>query len=436
MMTHSESDRNKPWFERFCTVGRFFLSRVQQDRILENASNLTLTTVMALVPLLAVVLSLLTSFPLFQEFSDALQTFLIKNLLPDDISDTIMQHLNEFATQASKLTAIGSSFLVVTSVLLVMSIDSVLNQIWHVNRPRTLVHRVVVYWGVISLGPIIVGASLWISAYLAKKSMGFLGDIPNLFGVSLSFLPFLLTCTGFAFLFMLVPQRHVGFKDAAIGGAVTAIILEAVKLGLTYYVTQFPTYKVIYGAFSTLPVFLVWLYSSWLAVLIGALIAANLPVIRTGRLGSESIAGSAFIDALAMLEKLEESRNQQPPGASTESLLNSTGVRYEALINILFILEDLDLIARIEGVGVERWVLICDPAVAKLAPLFDRLTINRSALMLDVRPELRLAICQLIDSTGDPALADVRLRHDKLGIEPLQSEHSRMVVEKQNVKSQ
>jgi membrane protein len=367
------------------------------------------------------VLSLFTSFPLFQEFSDALQTFLIKNLLPADISDTIMQHLHEFATQASKLTAIGSSFLIVTSVLLVMSIDSGLNQIWHVSRPRTLAHRVVVYWGVISLGPIIVGASLWISAYLAKKSMGFLGDIPNFFGLSLSFLPFALTCIGFAFLFMLVPHRHVGFKDASIGGAVTAIILEAVKLGLTYYVTQFPTYKMIYGAFSTLPVFLVWLYSSWLAVLIGALIAANLPVIRTGRFESESAAGSAFIEALAVLETLAGSRQMQPPGASTETLMNGVKVRYETLIDILHTLEDLDLITRIDGKGGERWVLICDTVTAKLSPLFDRLAIDRSALAMDLRPELRSAISQLISLSGDPTLADVRLRHDKSVIEPLQS---------------
>ncbi len=421
MMKRSESDHNKRRLNRLVTIGRFFLLRVQQDRILENASNLTLTTVMALVPLLAVVLSLFTSFPLFQEFSDALQTFLIKNLLPADISDTIMQHLHEFATQASKLTAIGSSFLIVTSVLLVMSIDSGLNQIWHVSRPRTLAHRVVVYWGVISLGPIIVGASLWISAYLAKKSMGFLGDIPNFFGLSLSFLPFALTCIGFAFLFMLVPHMHVGFKDASIGGAVTAIILEAVKLGLTYYVTQFPTYKMIYGAFSTLPVFLVWLYSSWLAVLIGALIAANLPVIRTGRFESESAAGSAFIEALAVLETLAGSRQMQPPGASTETLMNGVKVRYETLIDILHTLEDLDLITRIDGKGGERWVLICDTVTAKLSPLFDRLAIDRSALAMDLRPELRSAISQLISLSGDPTLADVRLRHDKSVIEPLQS---------------
>ena len=414
----------------------FLYRRAQQDRILESASSLTLSTVMALVPLLAVVLSLFTSFPLFQEFSDALQTFLIQNLLPDDISETIMQHLNEFATQASRLTAIGSSFLILTSVLLVMSVDSVLNQIWHVNRARSFTQRVIVYWGVISLGPIIVGASLWLSAYIAQKSIGLFGEIPNLFGMSLSLLPFALTCVGFTLLFMIVPHRHVSLSNAIIGGVITTVILEAVKLGLAYYIKQFPTYKIIYGAFSTLPVFLIWLYTSWLGVLIGATVAANLPVILSKKYQSQTVTGSVFIDSLQILDALQHCQQQQPAGATIRSLLRTTRVDSERLDEILQLLETLNYVTHQQQASGERWFLVCDPKVTPIGPVFDRLVIDRRRNDLDKSPQLRTALAQMLAGANEPTLADVQLRHDNQSDDPLQSGYSSMVEENQHAKSQ
>lgn len=405
--------QNETFLSKAQALTRFLWICANQDRIVQRASSLTFTTGLAIVPLLAVGLSLFTAFPLFQEFSSSLQTFLINNLMPTDISDSIMKYLNEFAAQASKLTAIGSLFLVLTSILLVMSIDSALNDIWHVNRPRGLTQRIMVYWAVISLGPIIVGASLWTSTYVAQKSLGLLSGIPGMVKLSLSILPFFMTSVGFALLFLIVPNRSVRYRDALIGGAITSLILEAMKSGVTYYVSQFSTYKVIYGAFSTLPVFLIWLYTSWLAVLIGAMVAANLPLIRLGRLETEAAPGSAMLNALNTLAVLEDARSGQVPGYSLEELIVHTRVDYESLTRLLPILEMLGYVARVNGSENDRWLLACDPQTAKIGPLFDRLAIDRQQLGLKEQPILRTALSDLLALKAEPTLADVRLHHDK-----------------------
>jgi membrane protein len=391
----------------------FFLAIAKQDQISARASSLTFTTGLAIVPLLAVGLSLFTAFPLFHVFSDALQAFLVNNLMPSDISDSIMQYLNEFALQASKLTAIGGLFLLLTSLLLVMAIDSALNKIWHVNRARPLAQRMIIYWAVISLGPILIGASLWTSAYFAHKSAGLLADMPDIVEFSLKCLPVVMTSLGFTLLFIIVPNRSVEVRDALVGGASTAVVLEVIKLALTYYVSQFSTYKVIYGAFSTVPVFLIWLYASWVAVLLGAMIAANLPLLRLGRLEVTQKPGAALLDAVQTLHLLADARGRAPSGHTVTEIIALTQIDYETLVTILPQLEELGYVARTNSSTKERWLLACDPVGAKLGPLFDRFAIDRQHFELATHPELLLALATLLAGTESPTLENVRSPHDK-----------------------
>lgn len=186
-----------------------------------------------------------------------------------------MDYLNQFARQASRLTAIGGGFLLVTSLLLIMTIDKAFNDIWHVTRQRPLPQRALVYWAVITLGPVVAGASLWATSFVARESLGLVRDVPEVVSVAISFIPLVLTGLGFAALFVVVPNRQVLWRDALIGGCVTAVALEVMKSAFAYYLTRFPTYTVIYGAFATLPIFLLWIYLSWLAVLLGATLAAS-----------------------------------------------------------------------------------------------------------------------------------------------------------------
>jgi membrane protein len=399
----------------------FIWSRFGQEKIIQLASSLTFSTVLAIVPLLAVVLSLFTAFPLFKEYSDALQDFMINSLMPPAISDNIMKYLNEFATQASRLTAIGGGFLILTVMLLIMSVESALSDIWHVSRQRPISQRLLVYWALISVGPILTGASLWTTAFLARESLGLVGDVPALLELTLQFIPFVLSGLGFAAIFAIVPNCKVRGRDALAGGFLTAVILEGMKQGFAYYISQFSTYTVIYGAFAALPVFLIWVYLSWLGILLGALWAANIPAIRINRIELETHPGAALIESILLMQALDHARDATPPGCPSTELMHALRIRSDTITELLQTLTELGMVANTQSQGQDRWVLACNPATKSLGPLFDRLAIDRHALLRLNQPELTAAITALIDQKTNPTLANVLLRHDNLHIEPLQS---------------
>lgn len=399
----------------------FIWSRFGQEKIIQLASSLTFSTVLAIVPLLAVVLSLFTAFPLFKEYSDALQDFMINSLMPPAISDNIMKYLNEFATQASRLTAIGGGFLILTVMLLIMSVESALNDIWHVSRQRPFSQRLLVYWALISVGPILTGASLWTTAFLARESLGRVENVPVLLELTLQFIPFILSALGFAAIFAIVPNCKVRGRDALAGGFLTSVILEGMKQGFAYYISQFSTYTVIYGAFAALPVFLIWVYLSWLGILLGALWAANIPAIRINRIEHESHPGAALIESILLMQSLDHARDATPPGCTSTELMHALRIRSDTITELLQTLTELGMVANTQSQGQDRWVLACNPATKSLGPLFDRLAIDRHILMRLKQPELSAAINALIDHKTNPTLANVLLHHDNLHIEPLQS---------------
>ena len=226
-------------------IARYALHRAAEKNLTQVASSLTFTTVLSMVPLLAVVLSLFTAFPLFHEFRRALEEFLTGNLMPPSVSDSVMVYLNDFAAKASSLTAVGSLFLIVTSVMLIKTIDEAFNSIWHVERQSPMTQRILVYWAIISLGPILTGASLWATSLLARESLGYIGELPEALRLLLSFVPLLATGLGFTGLFVVVPNRRVLWRDALIGGLGTAIVLEIMREGFTLYLAKFPSYTLI-----------------------------------------------------------------------------------------------------------------------------------------------------------------------------------------------
>ena len=354
--------------------------RANEEKLLQVASSLTFTTVLAIVPMLAVVLSLFTAFPVFQEFRIALEHFLSTSLMPPSVSDNIMEYLNQFARQASRLTAIGGAFLLVTSVLLIMTIDTAFNDIWHVTRQRPLQQRALVYWAVITLGPVVAGASLWATSFVARESLGLVKDVPEAVSVLVSFIPVVLTALGFAALFVVVPNRKVLWRDALIGGCVTAVALEVMKSGFAYYLTRFPTYTVIYGAFATLPIFLLWIYLSWLAVLLGATLAASAPLIRLGRWEINRYPGAAFVDALDALRALRRNQTAGGAGLPSSSLAARLRLHQDELLAVLEELSDMGLATRTQN---DHWVLTCDARETSLAPVVDHFLIDRS------RPRVR-----------------------------------------------
>ncbi|ANN78561.1 YihY family inner membrane protein [Bordetella flabilis] len=385
------------WANRVAKVLRFAAHRAGEEQLLQVASSLTFTTVLAIVPMLAVVLSLFTAFPVFQEFRIALEDFLTHSLMPPAVSDNIMNYLNQFARQASRLTAIGGGLLLITSILLIMTIDKTFNDIWHVARQRPVSQRALVYWAVLTLGPVVAGASLWATSFLARESLGLVRDVPDVVGLAVSFIPLLLTGLGFAALFVVVPNRRVAWRDALAGGFGTAIVLELMKSAFAYYLTRFPTYTVIYGAFATLPIFLLWIYLSWLAVLFGATVAASLPMIRVGRWDINRDPGAAFVDAVEVLRCLYRNMGTGgPAGRSTSRLAVDLHLHHDELNAVLEALAELGMVARTQE---QRWILACDPRRASLGPLFDRFLLDRSQRRVRDTPEI-LRLAQAILAAG------------------------------------
>src|SRR5699024_8977573 len=202
------------------------LAHLTQRNLTQTASSLTFTSILAMVPLLTVVLSIFTAFPIFQDFQVSLEEFLTSKLMPDAVSTNVMDYLNQFASKAASLTAIGSIFLFVTSVMLMSTIDQAFNDIWLVSEQRSLGHRILVYCAVITRRPLVSGASLWASSVMVSASLGYVEGLPFFASFILTVVPILLTALAFAALYVYVPNRKVFWRDALIGGQVTSIVLE------------------------------------------------------------------------------------------------------------------------------------------------------------------------------------------------------------------
>jgi membrane protein len=250
--------------------------RLFEDRLTQAAGSLTYTTLLAIVPLLAVALAFTTAFPAFDRAIEALRDYVNKNFLPEarGVHLAVLQ-LNEFAAGARKLTGVGLAVLGVTAVMLMLSIDDILNRLFRVERKRSLAQRVAMYWAVLTLGPLLIGAGLSMTSALAASSFGIL-QLDRIAQTLLRVLPFLLTWTALAALYILVPNRKVPLMSALAGSLLAGIAFELAKRGFAVFVSGFPTYTLIYGAFAGLLIFLIWVYVSWLIVLVGATFTATL----------------------------------------------------------------------------------------------------------------------------------------------------------------
>jgi membrane protein len=251
--------------------------RLFEERLTQAAGSLTYTTLLSIVPLLAVALALSTAFPAFDRVTDELRNYVIKNFLPETKAvQLFVAQRNSLAAGARRLTGVGIAALVVTSVMLMLTVDDLLNRIFRVERKRSLAQRIAMYWTVLTLGPLLIGAGLSMTSALAASSYGVLkfGEAMELL---LRIVPFLLTWAALTALYVLVPNRPVPLAAAAAGGLLAGVAFELAKRGFAYFlVSGFSTYALLYGAFAALLVFLIWVYVSWLIALVGATFTATL----------------------------------------------------------------------------------------------------------------------------------------------------------------
>ncbi len=291
-------------------LGRFLgytVRRFSADGCPLKAGRLSYVSLLAVVPLIAIGLALLAGFPAFESWRDQVQDFLV-TVLVADAGDEARKQLALFVANASRMTGLGLAFLALTAILLMAHINAALNAIWRVAEPRPLAQRIAVYWAVLTLGPLLIGASLSVSGYAFAAAAWFGVETGASRLVDLSWMLSVgFAAAGFAFLYFLVPNRAVQVWHALVGGVVAALLFDLLKRGFGIYLTHFPSYDVIYGALAAIPVFLVWLYLAWIAALFGAEIAAAMPEWRAAQArGSvEAGPGARLALALSLLSRLK-----------------------------------------------------------------------------------------------------------------------------------
>ncbi|MBX3605311.1 MAG: YihY family inner membrane protein [Piscinibacter sp.] len=258
------------------SLTRHIVRRAREEHLAQIAGSLTFTTVLSIVPLFAVCFALFARFPIFRRLEQAIEDQLLASLLPPQLARTVLDHLGQFAGNAHGLTLVGSLFLLATALALLLTVENALNQIWGVRRPRPLLRRLGLYLVMLAVGPPVLGASLWATSVVLSASLGLIGSVPAWLQVALTFGPALLGSLVLAALFILVPNTAVRRRDALAGGLLAGIGFELGKRGFAAYVLQIPTYRTVYGTFAAFPVFLLWIYFSWLVTLAAALVTASL----------------------------------------------------------------------------------------------------------------------------------------------------------------
>ncbi len=355
--------------------------RFREDRLGLTASSLTFTTLTAIVPFFTVALAVFTAFPMFSNLQRALQKWLIDSLIPDNIARQVVGYLTQFAGQASKLGVAGLVVLVVTAIAMILTIDRTLNNIWRVRRPRPLAQRVLIYWAAITLGPLLLGASLTLTSYVVSASRGLVGAMPGSLRLLLDSIEFFLLAGGMAAMYHYVPNTQVRWGHAWSGGLFVSAGIELAKKLLALYLTAVPTYSMVYGAFATLPILLVWVYVAWIIVLLGAVVAAYLPSLLSGVHRRGGGHGWQFQLAVEVLQQLYRARAAGLKGLSGLQLARALQVDVLQLEPVLETLTGLDWVGRLSEVQDQldaRFVLLADPDTTPLEPLILRLLLARA----------------------------------------------------------
>ncbi len=247
------------------------------------AGHLAYVTLLSLVPLVTVVFSIFSFFPIFSSVRLQVEEFIFANFVPA-ASDVIHHHFSRFVANASKMTSIGVVALVLVALLLISAIDQNLNHIWRSRGQRPKMTTFAVYWMILTLGPLLAGASILITSYVVSlrvfHHMQLLSSAANFM---LGILPFCLSFFSLLLLFVAVPNVKIRWRDALVGAIVSALLLEGAKKVFALYITNFTSYQTIYGALAVIPILFVWVYLSWWLVLLGAEFTASMGDYRNRR---------------------------------------------------------------------------------------------------------------------------------------------------------
>jgi membrane protein len=288
---------------------RFVLRRWTEDRCPQIAGSLTFTTLLALVPAFAIVVSVLSTMPFFEEVLVQIKVFLLLNLVPDIAGKIITVYMEEFRHNAARLTTAGVILLFITAVALMLTVDRSINAIWRSRRTRPVWVSILAYVMLLLMGPVLIGISVSATTYLMMTLSSEITNVPaKTHSFLLQIVPITMSAFAFFLLYRLVPHQRVAWPDALVGGVIAAVMFELAKELFAIYVKRAPLH-VVYGTFAAVPFFLLWIYLSWLVVLLGAELAASLGDWRSGRWRTFGRAPHLG-DATGVVRRLFEAKGQ------------------------------------------------------------------------------------------------------------------------------
>lgn len=316
-------------------------NQYREDDCRSIAASLTFISLFAIVPVMTVAFTILSALPSLQARGEKIRAWVFEYFIPTGGSQ-VGDYLAGFAEQASNLTGIGIGMLVITSVLLLRTIEVTMNRIWKVTTARNVVTSFLMYWAVLTLGPLLLGAGLGLSSYVTSLSL--VTDTLGAFGgraTMLALLPFVLTTALLALLYIVVPNCHVPIRQGLAGAALAAVFFELAKSGFALFVSLAPTYQVVYGAFAAVPIFLMWIFISWSIVLLGAELVRALVIFRERRKQRPPL--QVLLRLLELLRERQHRGHSLAPNEIRGVLDRIGGAQWETYRNLLL---DLGLMRR------------------------------------------------------------------------------------------
>ncbi len=341
------------------TFAVYVWRRLSEDRCIRMAAGLSYTSLLAIVPLTAIAFSVLAAFPAFEGVWETIQETLFANLLPQS-ADAIRDNFDQFVRNTASLSAVGVVALAATAILLLATVETDINVIFRVARPRALAPRLLVFWALLTLGPLLLGASFSLATYFfaATEWLGLESAGTNDFLATV--LPTFMMVVLLTVFYMIIPNRPVGFLAGLVGGVIAGVAFTLLRKGFGWYIVTFPTYQNIYGALSVIPIFLVWMYLSWLVVLIGAVLTASVSEWRSA--GGKPLDGRVssnmrFVFAMQVLAVLFKAAKAGEGAVHRTQILRATRGGGEAVDHVLIQLRKAKFVERS---GANRWLMARD----------------------------------------------------------------------------
>lgn len=359
--------------------------RFDADHCLNAAAALAYTSLLALVPLFTIVFVAITAFPAFEQWRGDIEAFVFSSFVPA-FGDQVRGYLIEFSDKARGLQTAGMIVLLVTALAMMSTIESTFNVIWRIKRRRPFIVRFLVYWAVLTLGPVLIGVSIFVTSYLVSlpllsQSVASLGLGTLLLGV----LPLVTTTVAFVMFFKLIPYRPVPLQHALIGGLAAAALFELAKRGFALYVTSFPGQQTIYGAFAIAPIFLIWIYLSWVIVLLGAEITQCLTTYAAASSRKRSrLFSNPLYAAFRVLLRLYEAQDAGRPLGDKQLFAAEPDLGFDPINDALECLDKANWISRNDAY---EWVLVRD---LQRVTVVDLMQITPSIVQAKNVPYLKL----------------------------------------------